>query len=241
MSMRCVPSRSARGTTLEAGADRHHQRRPCAPCARAQREEDLAPIPKHLARFQRSMRSHRGSSPRERGVNPLLRGDTKSIASHAMDKYTAFTLEGSEHLTNESLSALEERLAWGRLRADTPKRAGQGSCDSSPSPMHAQGYRVTLSDGQIVEVSLSHGHGRQEGPRPRLLSARLVGGAQSACSIRNRACSSKSGRSTAVDTRCTRFDRRSRSQHCAYESRVCRRRGCSSHLHRREASRRVHP
>jgi two-component system LytT family response regulator len=70
----------------------------------------------------------------------------------AEDKYTAFSLDGEEHLLRESLSTLEERLAQlGFLRVHRAELV-RTSAIRSLTP-EAGGALLHLSDGQTVSVS----------------------------------------------------------------------------------------
>jgi two-component system LytT family response regulator len=71
---------------------------------------------------------------------------------HASDKYTMFSVDGREHLTEEPLTALEERLrAFGFLRvhrAELVRVAAIRALTSAPG-----GHQARLADGQVVRVS----------------------------------------------------------------------------------------
>jgi DNA-binding LytR/AlgR family response regulator len=71
---------------------------------------------------------------------------------YASDKYTMFSVDGREHLTEEPLTALEERLrAFGFLRvhrAELVRVAAIRALTSAPG-----GHQARLADGQIVRVS----------------------------------------------------------------------------------------
>lgn len=70
----------------------------------------------------------------------------------AEDKYTAFTLDGEEHLLRESLSTLEERLAHlGFLRVHRAELV-RTSAIRALTP-EAGGALLHLADGQTVSVS----------------------------------------------------------------------------------------
>ncbi|AUX22487.1 LytR family transcriptional regulator [Sorangium cellulosum] len=70
----------------------------------------------------------------------------------AEDKYTAFSLDGEEHLLRESLSTLEERLAQlGFLRVHRAELV-RASAIRALTP-EAGGALLHLSDGQTVSVS----------------------------------------------------------------------------------------
>lgn len=70
----------------------------------------------------------------------------------ASEKYTCFAAEQTEHLTDESLNALEQRLsAFGFVRVH---RAELVRLDSIRALRSIDaGHEVTLSDGQIARVS----------------------------------------------------------------------------------------
>lgn len=71
---------------------------------------------------------------------------------HSIDKYTAFVVDGVEHLTDEPLSALEQRLGgFGFLRvhrAELVRIAAIRALTSDP-----EGHVVALADGQSARVS----------------------------------------------------------------------------------------
>jgi DNA-binding LytR/AlgR family response regulator len=70
----------------------------------------------------------------------------------ASDKYTLFSVDGREHLTEEPLTALEERLrAVGFLRvhrAELVRVSAIRALTSAPG-----GHQARLADGQVVRVS----------------------------------------------------------------------------------------
>ena len=87
----------------------------------------------------------------ERGVVRLF--DARDITRFsAADKYTAFRVGGEEHLTEEPLSQLEERLAphgFVRIhRGELVAAAAVRSLDVADGA-----HRVHLSDGQVARVS----------------------------------------------------------------------------------------
>jgi two-component system, LytTR family, response regulator len=70
----------------------------------------------------------------------------------ASEKYTLFTVEGVEHLTNESLGALEQRLReFGFVRAHRSELIRVAAVRSLTQD--ADGYRAELASGAVVEVS----------------------------------------------------------------------------------------
>ncbi len=109
------------------------------------------------------------------------RGQMVLASAHAItrfwssDKYTAFRLDGREHLTEESLGSLERRLeAWGFVRVHRSElvrlTAVEASCLSEGV------HTLRLSDGQVAQVSRrmagalratlrAHGRGAGEGDR----------------------------------------------------------------------------
>jgi DNA-binding LytR/AlgR family response regulator len=99
----------------------------------------------------------RSSAPSARVVTHergLLRFfDARKIPRfHASDKYTAFSLEGEEHLSEEPLSSLEQRLAGhGFVRIHRGELVRLDAIRSLRS--EAGVHHVVLEDGQIVKVS----------------------------------------------------------------------------------------
>jgi two-component system LytT family response regulator len=70
----------------------------------------------------------------------------------ASDKYTVFTVEGVEHLTNEPLSALEQRLRdFGFVRVHRSELVRVSAVRSITQD--AGGYHAQLASGAVVEVS----------------------------------------------------------------------------------------
>lgn len=87
----------------------------------------------------------------ERGAVRLF--DARDITRFsASDKYTAFRVDGEEHLTEEPLSQLEERLAphgFVRIhRGELVAAAAVRSLDFTDGA-----HRIHLSDGQVARVS----------------------------------------------------------------------------------------
>lgn len=70
----------------------------------------------------------------------------------AADKYTAFTVDGQEHLTEEPLTALEERLVpHGFVRVHRGELVRVAAIRALTHD--DDGHRVHLADGQVVPVS----------------------------------------------------------------------------------------
>jgi DNA-binding LytR/AlgR family response regulator len=87
----------------------------------------------------------------DRGVTRFF--DARAVTRfRAVDKYTSFAAGGDEHLTRESLSALEARLAslgFVRVhRADLVRLDAVRALEPEPG-----GALVHLADGQVVQVS----------------------------------------------------------------------------------------
>ena len=131
----------------------------------------LKPVrPERLARALERVRA-RGATAAEsfRAVPHLGNREAPRIATHgratirlfdasaidrfwASDKYTVFRCEGEEHLTEEPLSVLAERLApWGFLRVHRSEliRLAAVRALSSDDGVH----EVKLADGQVSRVS----------------------------------------------------------------------------------------
>ncbi len=87
----------------------------------------------------------------ERGQVRLF--DARAIARfRAVDKYTAFVVDGVEHLTEEPLSALEERLGpHGFVRVHRGELIDLGAVEALW--LDDDGHRIRLRDGQVARAS----------------------------------------------------------------------------------------
>jgi DNA-binding LytR/AlgR family response regulator len=87
----------------------------------------------------------------ERGQVRLF--DARAIARfRAVDKYTAFVVDGVEHLTEEPLSALEERLRpHGFVRVHRGELIDLGAVEALW--LDDDGHRIRLRDGQVARAS----------------------------------------------------------------------------------------
>lgn len=87
----------------------------------------------------------------ERGQVRLF--DARAIARfRAVDKYTAFVVDGVEHLTEEPLSALEERLGGhGFVRVHRGELIDLGAVEALW--LDDDGHRIRLRDGQVARAS----------------------------------------------------------------------------------------
>jgi DNA-binding LytR/AlgR family response regulator len=87
----------------------------------------------------------------ERGQVRLF--DARAIARfRAVDKYTAFVVDGVEHLTEEPLSALEERLGpHGFIRIHRGELIDLGAVEALW--LDDDGHRIRLRDGQVARAS----------------------------------------------------------------------------------------
>jgi len=87
----------------------------------------------------------------ERGTIRLF--DARAITRfRAIDKYTAFVAAGEEHLTEEPLAALEERLrGCGFVRVHRGELVALAAIESLGAD--GSGHLVRLRDGQVARVS----------------------------------------------------------------------------------------
>jgi DNA-binding LytR/AlgR family response regulator len=87
----------------------------------------------------------------ERGVIRFF--DARTVDRfHASDKYTVFSADGAEHLTDEPLNALEQRLHdFGFVRVHRSELIRLAAVRSLTQD--AEGYHVHLAGGAVVAVS----------------------------------------------------------------------------------------
>jgi DNA-binding LytR/AlgR family response regulator len=90
---------------------------------------------------------------RERGVTRAL--DARRVTRfRALDKYTAFRLDGEEFFVRDALDSLEQRLApFGFLRVHRAELIRRTAILGLASDPAGGGMSVQLNDGQIVAVS----------------------------------------------------------------------------------------